>query len=82
MINTAKLLHDVANCHPSLERGRVWCRKCGATQRVDTQDCFAHGWPKCCGQTMTIDSPDEQHLFRRRQQHRDYMRRRRAAGKP
>ena len=40
-------------------RGQVWCRECGATQRVDSGDCMQRGWPKCCGYTMTIDAPDE-----------------------
>lgn len=44
---------------PQLRRGRVWCRLCGATQRVDSANCLAHGWPLCCGETMTIDSPEE-----------------------
>jgi hypothetical protein len=45
---------------PQLARGRVWCRECGATQRVDAAGALSHGWPKCCGYTMTIDSPEEQ----------------------
>ena len=36
---------------------RVWCTKCGATQKVDAAECLRYGWPKCCGYTMTIDSP-------------------------
>lgn len=50
----------LATCHPSLTRGRVWCRTCGRTQRVDSGACLSRGWPKCCGFTMTIDSPEEQ----------------------
>lgn len=54
-------LHDkLAKSHPSLERGQVWCRECGNTKRVDTTSALQNGWPKCCGYTMTIDSPDEQ----------------------
>ena len=22
-------------------------------------ECMRYGWPKCCGHTMTIDSPEE-----------------------
>ena len=44
---------------PQLARGRVWCITCGATQRVDSAGALSHGWPKCCGYTMTIDSPEE-----------------------
>ena len=43
-----------------LHRGRVWCRTCGQSQRVDSAHCIRNGWPKCCGETMTIDSPEEQ----------------------
>jgi Zn finger protein HypA/HybF involved in hydrogenase expression len=52
-------LHEkLGNCHPSLQRGQVWCRRCGHTQKVDSAECFRIGWPKCCGHTMTIDAPD------------------------
>lgn len=51
---------DLATCHPTIVRGQVWCRSCGATQRVQPEECFRSGWPKCCGYTMTLDSPEEQ----------------------
>lgn len=37
---------------------RVYCRTCGRSEPVDAADCLAHGWPKCCGATMTIDKPE------------------------
>ena len=46
--------------HPSIQRGQVWCRTCGSSKKVDPAYCLQHGWPKCCGYTMTIDSPEEQ----------------------
>lgn len=52
-------LYDLATSHPKLERGRVWCRECGRTERVDSAHALLHGWPKCCGETMTIDAPEE-----------------------
>jgi hypothetical protein len=57
---------QLAQSHPSLSRGRVWCRTCGATRPVDSAECLQHGWPKCCGATMTIDSPCQQALQRAR----------------
>lgn len=42
-----------------LSRGLVWCKFCGKEQKVDSAHCLGHGWPKCCGETMTIDSPEE-----------------------
>jgi hypothetical protein len=53
-------LHNkLAKSHPSLERGRVWCKTCLRSLKVDSADCLANGWPKCChGHTMTIDHPD------------------------
>lgn len=59
MIDTAKLYESLGDCHPKLSRGRVWCHECGATMRVDSAACFRTGWPKCCGYTMSIDSPEE-----------------------
>ena len=44
---------------PQLRRGRVWCTVCERTMKVNSGTCMEHGWPKCCGYTMTIDSPDE-----------------------
>ena len=55
----SKLIDDLATCHPSIARGRVWCKKCGRTKKVDPAECFRSGWPECCGHTMTIDSPEE-----------------------
>jgi hypothetical protein len=53
-------LHQrLAASHPKLERGMVWCRSCGRSERVDSAGCFRSGWPKCCGATMTIDAPEE-----------------------
>lgn len=49
----------LAQCHPKLARGQVWCRTCGMTKKVDPAECLRYGWPKCCGQTMTIDAPEE-----------------------
>lgn len=53
-----------ATTHHALARGQVWCTACGRTQRVDTAACLRSGWPKCCGQTMTIDSPEERAALR------------------
>ena len=57
-VNRAIGLHDkLANCHPSLRRGMVWCRSCGRSEKVNSAECLRSGWPKCCGVTMTIDVP-------------------------
>jgi hypothetical protein len=60
MIRTSGTYRGMAESHPSLRRGMVWCRTCQRSQKVDSADCLRNGWPKCCGYTMTIDSPDEQ----------------------
>ena len=62
------LYTELGDCHPSLARGQVWCRHCSNNQKVDSGDCIANGWPKCCGYTMTIDSPKEQAAFAQQRQ--------------
>lgn len=54
------MYQNMAKSHPSLERGMVWCRTCGRSQKVSAVVSLQGGWPKCCGYAMTIDSPDEQ----------------------
>ncbi len=53
------LYDDLIKCRPSLERGMVWCTVCGQSQKTDVKESFRSGWPKCCGFTMSIDSPEE-----------------------
>jgi len=55
---TKKIIDDVCE-HPKLKRNMVWCRHCGKSKRIDNKVAMRNGYPKCCGYTMTIDSPDE-----------------------
>lgn len=55
----ADLIAALATSHPSISRGRVWCKQCRRSRAVDAAQCLAAGWPECCGQTMTIDAPSE-----------------------
>lgn len=50
---------DAVEHSPQLKRGLVWCTECGERQRVDSAECLRTGWPKHCGYTMTLDSPEE-----------------------
>lgn len=50
---------DIAAASPTIARGQVWCTVCERMQRVDGAQCLRSGWPKCCGYTMTLDSPRE-----------------------
>jgi len=52
------MYRDMASS-PQLARGKVWCHRCGSTRQVDSAQCLRTGWPKCCGETMSIDSPQE-----------------------
>lgn len=61
----AEIHQKIVERVPQLRRGRVWCYRCGKTQKVDSANCLAHGWPKCCGETMSIDSPSERAKLRR-----------------
>lgn len=40
---------------PGYVGGHVMCRVCGSVRKQDPADGLRHGWPMCCGQTMTID---------------------------
>jgi hypothetical protein len=42
-----------------LKRGQVWCFRCGNTMMVKPAECLDSGWPECCDETMSIDSPEE-----------------------
>ncbi len=62
MTNNNNIEQNIINeicSHPKLARNKVWCRICGREENVDSKRCMKEGWPKCCGETMTIDSPDE-----------------------
>lgn len=45
--------------HPKLSRGIVWCKECRSSHKVNSAQAMRSGWPKCCGYTMTVDSPAE-----------------------
>lgn len=57
-------IHDTIAEIPQIKRGMVWCRTCGRSESVSGRNCMRNGWPKCCGYTMTIDSPEEQKRFK------------------
>lgn len=62
-------IHDaIARDVPQLRRGQVWCRTCGRMQRVDGAGALRTSCPRCCGHTMTIDSPEEQQALAARAQ--------------
>jgi hypothetical protein len=62
--DTGKVVAEV----PQLKRGIVWCATCGRSQRVNAVAALSGGWPKCCGYTMTIDSPEERAEYARKVQ--------------
>ena len=50
---------------PQFKRGLVWCKTCGRSEKINAVNAtLGDGWPKCCGYTMTIDSPEEQAEFK------------------
>jgi len=50
-LNFDAMYQDMARGMPD----QVTCRTCGTTQKVDPAHCLRHGWPKCCGATMSLD---------------------------
>ena len=53
-----RIIADAVAASPALRRGRVWCKTCRAERKCDSGEAMRHGWPKCCGYTMTIDPPE------------------------
>ena len=53
-----KIINEIVEI-PQLKRGIIWCTVCGKTINFRASNCLRNGWPKCCGYTMTIDSPEE-----------------------
>jgi hypothetical protein len=58
-MNKRQAYEQITNDIPQLKRGMVWCRTCGHGQRVNSAEALRSGWPRHCGYTMTIDSPEE-----------------------
>ncbi len=57
------MYEEMAHAIPQLARGMVWCTTCGRSESVKAAARLRDGWPKCCGYTMTIDSPEERRNF-------------------
>lgn len=51
-------IHNKISADAGLARCRVWCLKCRHTRMVRRADCLRDGWPRCCGETMTVDDPE------------------------
>lgn len=58
MLNDRQFIASLTSI-PKIQRGKVWCTSCGRVASVNPVECLSNGWPKCCGYTMTIDSPEE-----------------------
>lgn len=61
-MNLQKLMNiheTIAASDPALRRGQVWCKTCGRIETVDGAECLRSGWPKCCGATMSLGSPED-----------------------
>lgn len=56
-VRLAAFQSDLAEI-PQVKRGKVWCHQCGREERAGAER-FRTGWPKCCGLTMSLDSPEE-----------------------
>lgn len=53
------LYRSIVDQVPQLKRGQCWCHTCGKEVWVNPAACLRSGWPMCCGETMSIDSPEE-----------------------
>lgn len=50
---------DDLNSIPQVKRGLVYCHECRRVQSFAGTNPFCDGWPKCCGYTMSLDTPEE-----------------------
>jgi len=62
----AASFQGVADSIPQLKRGKLWCFICGRVSTFQTGGCLQRGWEKCCGETMSIDSPEEREALAKR----------------
>ena len=58
-IPSEDLIERLISSSDKVRRGRVWCLQCGETMLVQPRTCFREGWPTCCGETMSLDTPEE-----------------------
>lgn len=61
-MDASKIVKRVSGIHDSIadamgNPNQVWCKTCGGEADVDAADCLRHGWPECCGHTMTLAHP-------------------------
>lgn len=64
LLDKESFYRSVTRSVPQLDRGIVWCHTCGREEKVNAAACLRSGWPKCCGETMSIDSPGERKALR------------------
>lgn len=54
-----RLYKKMADSHPKLRSGLVYCERCKCVQKVNADEALRSGWPKCCDETMTMDVHEE-----------------------
>ena len=54
----------IANSHPKLAAGMAYCHSCERSQHVNSGAAPKTGWPKCCGYTMSLDTPEDRRQFK------------------
>lgn len=50
----AKISEKAVSTDQATKEGRVFCKACGNTFKVDSAKCIQTGWPSCCGATMAL----------------------------
>ena len=53
-INLDEFYKSLSETNPGLKDGIVNCKICWRKEMVDSAHCLRYGWPKCCGQTMSL----------------------------